>query len=85
MYERTDESDAVIALAGDYFKAMLKADESELRRVFHSQALVIGHWEGSFSFDSLDEFIESTAEVATGDGQFKCRSRTWSWLAIPPS
>jgi hypothetical protein len=35
MYDRTDEADAVIAVAGEYFKAMVDADEAELRRVFH--------------------------------------------------
>ena len=41
--------------------------------MFDSRASVIGHWEGSLAFDSLDDFIESTVDAATGDGPFECR------------
>lgn len=71
MYKRRDEGDAVIALAADYFKAMVDDDEAELRRVFHPQASVIGHWEGELEFDSLDQFIATTGEAKTGDRPFE--------------
>ena len=62
MYHRLDENDAVIAIASTYFKAMVDGDEAELRRIFHPQAPVIGHWEGEFEFASLDQFIETTSD-----------------------
>ena len=73
MYKRTDEADAVIAVAGDYFKAMVDADEEELRRVFHPQAPVIGNFDGEFDFASLDDFIASTPDAKTGDKPFNFR------------
>ena len=73
MYTRTDEADAVIALAGDYFKAMVDADAPELRRVFHPKASVIGHFGKSLEFMSVDEFIASTPDAKTGDGPFDYR------------
>lgn len=69
MYNRLDGADAVIALAGDYFKAMADADETDLRRVFHPKASIIGHWEGELEFSTLDEFIEFvTSTPATKEG-----------------
>ena len=73
MYNRLDEGEAVIAAAAIYFKAMVEADEAELRRIFHPQASVIGHWEGEFEFANLDEFIETTHEAKTGDKPFEYR------------
>ena len=73
MYNRTDEGDAVIAVAAAYFTAMVDADEATLRRVFHPQASVIGHENGEFLFDSLDDFIVTTPEARTGDQPFDYR------------
>ena len=47
MSNRTDQADAVIALALGYCKAMLDADEMELRRIFHPKASVIGNESGA--------------------------------------
>ena len=58
MCNRTDEADAVITVAEDYFKAMINANESELRRVFHPQSPVTGLFGGDFNYGSLDSFIE---------------------------
>ena len=69
MYDRLDEADAVIALAGDYFKAMVDADETELRRVFHPKASIIGHWESELEFSSLDEFIEFVTATPASKGE----------------
>ena len=73
MYNRVDEGDAVIDVAAKYFKAMVDADETELRRVFHPQASVIGHWDGELEFASLDQFIETTPEAKAGDKPFEYR------------
>ena len=58
MYNRTDGADAVATVAENYFKAMINADEAELRRLFHPQAPVTGLFGGEFSFGSLDSFID---------------------------
>ncbi len=73
MYNRCDEGDAVTAVAAAYFKAMVDADEAELRRVFHPNASVIGHFEGEFDFASLEQFIETTPDAKTGDAPFEYR------------
>ena len=73
MSDVIDESGAVIALADDYFKAMLDADEAALRRIFDPRASVIGHEDGKFDFASLDAFIASTSDAKTGDKPFDCR------------
>ena len=73
MYNRTDEADAVIATASNYYRAMMDGNETELRRLFHPQAPVIGHWQGEFAFASLDEFIATTPDARTGDKPFDYR------------
>lgn len=73
MYNRLDEGNAVIDVAATYFKAMVDADEAELRRIFHPKASVIGHEEGELEFASLDQFIETTPEAKTGDKPFEYR------------
>ena len=73
MYERTDDADAVIAVAGAYYKAMVDADEAELRRLFHPRASVIGHFGGALEFAGLDDFIAGTADAKTGDKPFDYR------------
>ena len=73
MYNRMDEADATIAVAGDYFKAMVDADEAGLRRVFHPKASVIGHFDGELEFAGLDDFIASTPQAKTGNKPFDYR------------
>ncbi len=73
MYKRTDEADAVIALAEDYFNAMMDGDEEELRRIFHPKAPIIGNEGDELVFMNLDEFIAVTPEARTGDQPFECR------------
>ncbi len=73
MYNRTDEGDDVIALAGAYYRAMVDADEAELKRLFHPRASVIGHFDGALEFTDLDGFIASTADAKTGDKPFDYR------------
>lgn len=70
MSNRTDQADAVIALALGYCKAMLDSDETELRRIFHPKASVIGNEGGALEFASLDEFIDVTPDARTGKGPF---------------
>ena len=71
MYNYTDETTAVNALAQDYFKAMITGDEAELRRVFHPQAPIVGYLGDEFNFDSLDAFIDivTNAPAANENGK----------------
>ncbi len=73
MYERSDEAGEVIALAGAYYKAMVEADEAELRRVFHPGASVIGNFDGALEVTDLDGFIAGTPDAKTGAGPFEYR------------
>jgi hypothetical protein len=73
MYNRTDEADHVISVAGKYYRAMVDADETELKRVFHPQASVVGNFDGALEFANLDEFIASTSDAKTGDKPFDYR------------
>jgi hypothetical protein len=73
MYERSDEADEVVAVAGTYYTAMVDSDAAELRRVFHPRASVIGNFDGALEFTDLDGFIAGTAEAKTGAGPFEYR------------
>ena len=73
MYKRSDEADAVIALAENYYTAMVDSDGAELRRVFHPKASVIGNFDGALEFSDLDDFIAGTGDARTGDKTFECR------------
>lgn len=73
MYTRTDEADDVVGVAAKYYQAMVDADETLLRQVFHPQASVIGNFDGELEFADLDGFIASTADAKTGDKPFEYR------------
>lgn len=73
MYTRIDQADDVVALAGRYYTAMVDGDESELRRVFHPRASVVGHFDGALEFTDLDGFIAGTTAAKTGDRPFEYR------------
>ena len=62
------------AMQEDYFKAMINANEDELRRVFHPQASVIGLFGDEFScggFDSFIDFVKSTPAANENDKPFE--------------
>ena len=73
MYQRIDEADEVIALAGAYFTAMVDGDADGLRQVFHPKASIIGNFGGELEFAGLEGFIETTADAKTGDRPFEYR------------
>ena len=70
MLARTDETEAVIQIAADYYIAMVEADGETLRRVFYPRATVIGHVDGALEYTDLEEFISSTPDAKTGEGPF---------------
>ena len=51
------EFQALRAVAVDYLDGMMYADEAKLRRSFHPQCLIVGHFRGRLEYDSLDTFI----------------------------
>jgi hypothetical protein len=70
MYTRTDETDNVISISGEYYSAMLDADEAKLKALFHPHAVIAGNFEGELEFSNLDAFAEGIADAKTGDGPF---------------
>ena len=64
-----DEFDAVRAVAIDYLEGMLYADEARLRRAFHPQSLIVGHFRGGLECDPVDAFVAAVkAEGAVPAG-----------------
>jgi hypothetical protein len=52
-----NQHDAVRQVVIDYLEGMLWGDEERLRRAFHPGALQVGHFDGSFEFFPLPEFL----------------------------
>ena len=52
------EHDAVRQVVVDYLEGMIWGDEDRLRRAFHPRALQVGHFEDTYEFFPLEEFIE---------------------------
>ena len=73
MFNRTDETEAVVAVGERYYLAMVEADGAVLRAVFHPKASIIGHFDGALEFSSLEEFIATTPDAKTGAGPFDYR------------
>jgi hypothetical protein len=72
MSRSNEPSESVIALARDYYAAMMNADEAGLRRVFDPHCLIIGNWLGAFHCQSLDEFIAGTPRAHQQEGETCC-------------
>ena len=52
------EHDAVRQVVLDYLEGMIWGDEDRLRRAFHPGALQVGHFEDTYEFFPLEQFIE---------------------------
>ncbi|WP_374439722.1 nuclear transport factor 2 family protein [Pseudomonas panipatensis] len=59
MSENRDHSAeaAIRRVVEDYVEGMVFADEARLRRAFHAQAKIIGHYQGALEWLSLDAFV----------------------------
>ncbi len=66
--DKTDEA-AVRELAQAYYDTMVAADEAGMRRVFDARAPIVGHFDGEFLWQSLDEFIAEAREVVGKHGK----------------
>ena len=53
----TGDTAEVHALAQAYYDTMVAGDEAGMRRVFDARAPIVGHFQGEFLWQSLDEFI----------------------------
>ncbi len=70
MYSRLDATNEAISIAGEYYTAMLDADEAKLKGLFHPRAVIVGNFEGALEFSDLDSFLEGVSEAKTGDRPF---------------
>jgi hypothetical protein len=52
----------LVAVVRDYLDGMFYADETKLRRAFHPQCLLVGHYRGRLEYDPLDTFIKLVME-----------------------
>lgn len=70
-----DKSDkaAVRELAQAYYDTMVACDEAGMRRVFDARAPIVGHFDGEFQWQSLDEFIAEARDVVGRHGKEESR------------
>lgn len=57
MNEHTTDKHAITEVLGEYVEGMVFADEARLRRAFHPDCRIIGHYHGELEWASLDDFI----------------------------
>lgn len=57
MTTKETEKDAIGQVVRRYVQGMLAADEMALRQAFHPECKIIGHFQGSLEWMSLDDFI----------------------------
>ncbi|MDH4651841.1 MULTISPECIES: nuclear transport factor 2 family protein [unclassified Pseudomonas] len=50
------DQDAIHRVVRDYVEGMVFADEHRLRRAFHPQSRIIGHFQGELEWLSVDDF-----------------------------
>ncbi len=62
--------DGIASAVQDYFDGMMYGDETRLRRAFHGDAFIIGHFQDELEWLSLDaftEFCQQERQLADGD------------------
>lgn len=57
-HEPGAELAALRAVTLDYLDGMIYADEAKLRRAFHPQCLLVGHFGGRLEYDPVGVFID---------------------------
>jgi hypothetical protein len=70
MYSQIDATNDAISISGKYYTAMLDADGTKLKALFHPRAVIVGNFEGALEFSDLDAFLEGVSDAKTGDGPF---------------
>lgn len=56
---------AVRQVVRDYLEGMIWGDEDKLRSAFHPQAIQAGHFQGTYEFFPLDQFIDWVKSAET--------------------
>lgn len=64
---------AVVELGERYYRAMVAADEAELRALFDARAPIIGYYQGQFLWMSLQDFIDEAVSFVGQHGTEHCR------------
>lgn len=72
MTEKT-EAQAVLDLAESYYRAMVSGDAAGLRGLFDARAPIAGHYEGSFLWVTVEEFISEAVSLVEQHGPERCR------------
>lgn len=57
--------DALERVVRDYLDGMIFADAPRLRRAFHPQAHVIGHFDGGLEWSTVEEFITACEKAGS--------------------
>jgi hypothetical protein len=57
MSKEKSDSELIEETIEHYFKGMYYGDVERLKKAFHPEAHVIGHFDGNFIFNSLDQFL----------------------------
>lgn len=65
MNTETRAENAIRAVVEAYVEGMTFADETAMRRAFHPDCKIIGHYEGALEWASLDEFIDAIKGVVS--------------------
>ena len=58
-----NDVDALERVVRDYLDGMVFADAAKLKRAYHPDARIIGHYAGQLEWLSLDEFIASCEQA----------------------
>lgn len=70
---------AIREVVRDYVEGMVFADEARLRRAFHPDCKVIGHYQGDLEWMGLDDFV---AAVLAGGAAEEGSQATWEIKAL---
>jgi hypothetical protein len=69
----SSDAPGVVIAAERYYQAMVSGDAAKLRALFDERAQVAGHFEGSFSWQGLDDFIGEVVGLVGQHGPERCR------------
>ncbi|MDF3931224.1 nuclear transport factor 2 family protein [Pseudomonas citronellolis] len=59
---------AIRDVVRDYVEGMVFADEARLRSAFHPDSKIIGHYQGTLEWLSLDDFVGAILDTGSVEG-----------------
>ena len=68
----SDDVAAVIAIAQTYYQAMVEGDRATIQQIFDARAPVVGTFDGTFMWQTLEDFIVETEQSIGSHGDFAC-------------